>query len=120
MNDTAGISINECDRSHTAVGRTLEALVRAPGTVRFSVDEVVVTLDLTLPPQPHERIARGLEELGSLGLRFSDGSRRVVCRLPPGTAPHSRLVALRGEDARPVGGKFTVVTRCCQDVRVSK
>lgn len=65
----------------TAIGRTLEALIRAPGTVRFDPDQVVVTLELPLPPKPHERLAQGLAELQQHSLRFSDGRRPVAFRL---------------------------------------
>jgi hypothetical protein len=74
---------SDADWDATTVGRTLEALIRAPGSVRFERRQVVVTLELPLPPQPHERLARGLESLDSLGLRFSDGQRSVVFRLAP-------------------------------------
>lgn len=71
------------DWDATAVGRTLEALIHAPGTVRFGQRQVVVTLELSLPPKPHERLARGLDSLAEMGLRFSDRRRSVVFRLAP-------------------------------------
>jgi hypothetical protein len=81
LGDALAPSDAPCDS--TAVGRTLAALLRAPGTVRFARDVVTVTLDLPLPSQPHERLARGLAALDDRGLRFSDGRRRVVFRLAP-------------------------------------
>lgn len=66
-----------------AVSRTLVALIRAPGTVRFGTEVVEVTLELPLPQTPHARLARGLEDLDRHGLRFTDGERRVVFRLAP-------------------------------------
>jgi hypothetical protein len=81
LGNTLAPSDASCDS--TAVGRTLAALIRAPGTVRFGRTVVTVTLELPLPPQPHERLARGLEELDELGLRFSDGRRPVIFRLAP-------------------------------------
>lgn len=79
----AALAPSDADCDATAVGRTLEALIRAPGTVRFGRRQVVVTLELPLPPQPHERLARGLDALAEMGLRFSDGRRFVVFRLAP-------------------------------------
>ncbi len=74
-------SDHEWDQS--AVNRTLEALIRAPGVIRFGHETVEVSLDLPLPPQPHARLTRGLELLSERRLRFSDGDRRVVFRLLP-------------------------------------
>jgi predicted transcriptional regulator len=67
----------------SATNRTLEALIRAPGTVQFGAAEALVTLDLQLPPQPHERLSQGLTALNGKGLRFSDGQRAVTFRLAP-------------------------------------
>ncbi len=52
--------------------RTLTALVRAPGRMRFGSDLVEVELDLPLPPTPHVRIAEALRALDGQ-LRFEDG-----------------------------------------------
>ncbi len=68
-----------------AIARTLQALVRAPGTVRFGDDEVVVTLDLQLPPSAHQRLVAGLEALDAFELHFTDRKRRVRFRLAPRT-----------------------------------
>jgi hypothetical protein len=78
----ASLAPSDADCDATTVGRTLEALIRAPGSVRFDQRQVVVTLELPLPPQPHKRLACGLEALDSLGLQFNDG-RAVVFRLAP-------------------------------------
>jgi transposase len=66
-----------------ATARTLLALLRAPGTVRFEDELVTVTIELPLPPTPHARLATALAELDSRGLRFADGRRRVQFRLAP-------------------------------------
>ena len=79
----SSLAPSDADWDATAVARTLEALIRAPGTVRFERQRVLVTLELPVPPKPHERLARGLESLDSQGLRFSDGRRSVVFRLAP-------------------------------------
>ena len=63
--------------------RTLDALIKAPGTVRFTTDRVHVVLDLPLPPQPHARLAKALADLDSLGLRSTDDLRPVTFRLAP-------------------------------------
>jgi hypothetical protein len=66
-----------------AVCRSLLALLRAPGWVRFEDDRVLVTLELPLPPKPHARLAAALEGLDHHGLLFPDGRRRVQFRLAP-------------------------------------
>jgi hypothetical protein len=63
--------------------RTLLALLRAPGTVRFDDEQVHVTIDLPLPPTPHARLAAALAALDSRALLFADGRRRVRFRLAP-------------------------------------
>jgi hypothetical protein len=72
--------------------RTLAALVRAPGTVRFEDDNVQVTLDLPLPREAHSRLDAALRAIADRHLRFSDGKRRLVVRLAPrptrATLPH--------------------------------
>jgi len=74
-------SEHEWDQS--ALNRTLEALIRAPGKIRFGGERVEVILELPLPPQPHARLTTGLELLSERGLRFSDGARDVVFHLLP-------------------------------------
>lgn len=71
--------------------RTLTALVRAPGRMRFGRDLVEVELDLQLPPMPHARIAEALCALDGR-LRFEDG-RALRVRL----APRPRGSVVRGE-----------------------
>lgn len=71
--------------------RTLTALVRAPGRLRFGKDLVEVELDLQLPPMPHARIAEALCALDGR-LRFEDG-RALHARL----APRPRGSVVRGE-----------------------
>jgi hypothetical protein len=66
-----------------ATSRTLLALLRAPGTVRFDDELVTLTIVLPLPPTPHARLATALAELDSLGLLFTDGRRHVRFRLAP-------------------------------------
>ena len=68
--------------------RTLLALLRAPGTVRFGQDRVVVTLELPLPPTAHARLDEALRALDEQGLIFPDARglerpapRQVVFRL---------------------------------------
>ena len=71
--------------------RTLTALVRAPGRMRFGKDLVEVELDLPLPPMPHARIAEALRALDGR-LCFEDG-RALRARL----APRPRGSVVRGE-----------------------
>lgn len=81
--DWIGAGLSSTDEAHdaTARARTLLALVRAPGTIRFDVNEVLVTLDFPLPKKSHERLAEALSALDERDLRFSDGMRRVRFRL---------------------------------------
>lgn len=77
----------------TATARTLLALVRAPGNVRFEDDAVTVTLELPLPPTPHVRLGTALAELDSHALKLADG-RRVRFRL----ASRPTRADIRGRD----------------------
>ena len=79
----SALAPSDHDWDQTTTARTLEALIRAPGTVRFGTDEVQVTLELPLPPQPHARLAQGLVDLDKYGLLFVDGRRRLMFRLAP-------------------------------------
>ncbi len=63
--------------------RTLQSLLRAPGTVRLSASAVDVTLELPLPPTAHQRLTEGLESLDDYNLRFTDGQRAIRFRLAP-------------------------------------
>jgi hypothetical protein len=62
--------------------RTLTALLRSPGTMRFHEDRIDVELDFALAPTAHLRLGRGLVGLDELGLTASDG-RAVRFRLAP-------------------------------------
>jgi hypothetical protein len=82
---TLGDALAPSDKPYDvdATSRTLLALLRAPGTVRFEDELVTVTIELPLPPTPHARLVTALAQLDSHGLRFSDGRRRVRFRLAP-------------------------------------
>ena len=67
----------------SARSRTLVAVLRAPGSLRFDADRVTVTLELNLPPTAHERISAALEALDQRRLQFADGVRQVVFRAAP-------------------------------------
>lgn len=87
-------SDNPYDLDTTA--RTLLALLRAPGTVRFEDEHVTVTIELPLPPTPHARLAAALAALDSRDLLFTDGRRRVRFRL----APRPTRADIQGRDRR--------------------
>lgn len=87
---TLGAALAPTDHEYdaTALPRTLMALLRAPGSVRFDTDRVVVTLELPLPPTAHARIDEALRSLDGEALLFPDkrglegpGHRQVVFRL---------------------------------------
>ena len=87
---TLGAALAPTDHPYdaTAMPRTLMALLRAPGTVRFGQDRVVVTLELPLPPTAHARLVEALRALDEQGLIFPDARglerpapRQVVFRL---------------------------------------
>lgn len=82
-----GDALSPTDQEYdaTARSRTLVAVLRAPGTVRFEPERVTVTLTLNLPPTMHQRIATALEALDGRGLRFTDGARHVAFRVAPRT-----------------------------------
>jgi hypothetical protein len=65
------------------IGRTLIALLRAPGTVQFADNRVTVTIDLPLPPTSHARLAAALADLDTRRLLFADGQRLVRFRMAP-------------------------------------
>ena len=77
----AALAPTDRDYDADACSRTLLALLRAPGTLRFEDDRVYVTIDLQLPPTAHDRLARALEALDARALKFTDGLRDVTCRL---------------------------------------
>lgn len=82
---TLGTALAPSDKPYDleTTARTLLALVRAPGTVRFEHRHVTVTLELPLPPAPHARLTAALVALDSHALLFADGRRRVRFRLAP-------------------------------------
>jgi hypothetical protein len=100
--ETLGAALGPSDQEHDASAwpRTLLALLRAPGTVRLEKDAAEVTLDLPLPPQPHQRIADALVALDSLGLRYADGTRSVRFRLAPRPTREAVEARNRGVDDR--------------------
>jgi hypothetical protein len=81
-----------------ATARTLVALLRAPGTVRFGDELVTVTIELPLPPKPHARLAAVLKALDARSMRFTDGRRLVHFRLAP--RPSRELIPGRQAGAR--------------------
>jgi hypothetical protein len=82
---TLGDALAPSDKPYDldATSRTLLALLRAPGTVRFEDELVTVTIEMPLPPTPHARLATALAQLDSHGLLFVGGQRRVRFRLAP-------------------------------------
>jgi len=71
-------SAHEYDQDTRA--RTLESLLRSPGTVTFHPMEV--TIEMPLPPTPHQRLTAALLALDGRGLCFLDG-RPLRFRLAP-------------------------------------
>jgi transposase len=82
---TLGTALAPTDKPHdaSAIARTLLALLRAPGSLRFEDHQVTVTLLLPLPPTPHARLAAALVALDHHTLLFTDGRRRLRFRLAP-------------------------------------
>lgn len=84
------------DYDHSALPRTLLALLQAPGTVRFGSDQIVVTVEMPLPPTAHRRLAAALEALDSRRLQAPSDPRQLVFRLAQrptrNTLPHARAV----------------------------
>lgn len=82
---TLGTALAPTDKPYdaTALARTLLALLRAPGTVRFEDHQVTVTLQMPLPPTSHARLAAALQALDAHNLPFTDGHRRLRFRLAP-------------------------------------
>ena len=93
---TLGTALAPSDKPYDleTTARTLLALIRAPGTVRFGDEQVTVTLALPLPPTPHARLAAALVTLDAHALLFADGRRRVRFRL----APRPTRADVRGRD----------------------
>jgi hypothetical protein len=92
-----GLAPSDAEYDAEATARTLSALLRAPGTVRFDDDLVHVTLDLPLPPAAHARLDAALGAIDDAQFRFTDGRRRLAVRLAPrptrGTLPHTTSTA---------------------------
>jgi len=92
-----GVALAPSDSVHhaTALPRTLEALLRATGSVRFAHDHVAVTIDLQLPPTHHARLDAALRSLDDLRLPFAQDTRPVRFELAPRpcrqTLPHRVL-----------------------------
>ena len=82
---TLGAALAPTDKPYdaSAIARTLLALLRAPGAVRFEDHQVTVTLQMPLPPTPHARLAAALKALDAHALPFTDGRRRLRFRLAP-------------------------------------
>lgn len=89
-----GAALAPSDSVHhlTALPRTLDALLHAPGTVRFDEKRIVVVIDLQLPPTHHARLDAALRDLAGLRLPFADDERLVSFELAPRpsrqTLPH--------------------------------
>jgi len=99
----AALAPTDHDYDATAMPRTLAALLRAPGTVRFEPGRVTVTLDLPLPPTAHARLDEALRSLDGEALVFPDKrgvpgatARQVVFRLAARSTranlPHARAL----------------------------
>ncbi len=82
----AALAPTDHDYDASAMPRTLMALLRAPGTLRFGEREVVVTIELPLPPTAHARLDQALRALDDAQLAFPDSRR---------TRPRSRAVRFR-------------------------
>jgi transposase len=82
---TLGTALAPSDKPYDleTSARTLLALLRAPGSVRFEDQLVTVTLELPLPPAPHARLTASLVALDAQALMFTDGRRQVRFRLAP-------------------------------------
>lgn len=79
----SALAPSDAEYDESAVTRTLTALLQAPGTVQIGVHDVCVTLDLQLPPKPHQRLANALVALDRRNLKSPDGARTVRFRLEP-------------------------------------
>lgn len=77
-----GLSPSAHDWDQDTRSRTLDALLKATGTVRFRAQEIEVTVELPLPPTPHARLTAALVALDASQLRVSDG-RSLRFRLAP-------------------------------------
>lgn len=64
-----------------SAARTLDAILRAPGTVQFHDDRVCLTIDLPLPPTAHARLDSALRAITNPHFRFTDHARPLTLRL---------------------------------------
>lgn len=69
----AGLSPSDHAYDQDTRARTLDAVLKSPGTVRFGVGSVEVTIDLHLPPTAHRRLSEALASLDRHSLRDGDG-----------------------------------------------
>ena len=80
------------DYDATTLPRTLDALLKSPGHVRFEPEKLVVTFDIQLPPTAHARLDAALSALSGLRMPFHDDHRVLDFRLAPRptrqTLPH--------------------------------
>ena len=86
------------DYDATTLPRTLDALLKSPGHVRFDSDRLVVTFDIQLPPTAHARLDDALSALSGLRMPFHGDERLLNFRLAPRptrqTLPHVTQAAL--------------------------
>ena len=80
------------DYDATALPRTLDALLKSPGHVRFEPQRLVVTFDIQFPPTAHARLDEALRALSGLRMPLHDDHRVLSFRLAPRptrqTLPH--------------------------------
>ena len=77
-----GLSPSAHEWDQDTRSRTLDALLKAPGVVRFRAQDVEVTIELPLAPTPHARLTAALVALDARTLRAPDG-RALRIRLAP-------------------------------------
>lgn len=77
----AALAPSERPHDQSTRSRTLVQLLRAHGSIRFTDEQVFVTIEMPLPPAPHQRLAAALEQLDALNLRAPDGRRLLRARL---------------------------------------
>jgi len=71
------------DYDATALPRTLEALLKSPGHVRFESESMTVTFDIQLPPTAHARLDKALRALSGLRMPLRGDHRVLNFRLAP-------------------------------------
>jgi len=72
---SSGLSPTAHDYDQDTRARTLDALLKAPGEVRFTPTQVEVTIDLQLAPTAHRRLSEALVALDGSPLRDGNGRR---------------------------------------------